>query len=257
MISNKQDLFVETQEQGILRMSSTGDDGMYDTSLESALKILQTQKERLRAADFPDDQMWRMLLEKPSYLCLFVDETSKVSKCIDAIVRQKIDTIFTDSQTSKILLNCNQDVLLILQTSSQGVSYSWQIFSQEDLSELQPQKMYPVAINNSLTNAPLFLASVTDDTLRMSMETGNLILWSKSRNKLWIKGDTSGDYLRLRELMWDPEKKVFFAKVFPETGGVCHEKVDAEGNLDTNGTAASTCFRRVLFERETTSSKYQ
>lgn len=187
-------------------------------------------------------------LLKPEYSCLFVDSQTNLPQRIQSYSQVEVWNILSATTTQRVLMNCNQDVLLIMQSASRD-SYFWTQFPQIGLDTLDPGWQYPLAISNSTTDIPLFLATVTPETIRMSLETGNLIMWSKSCNKLWIKWDTSWDYLRLRQLFWDSRKKVFFAKVFPATGGVCHEKIDAEWNLDKNGVAAETCFRRVIFER--------
>lgn len=184
-------------------------------------------------------------LKKPQYSCLFTNSWTKIPELIQSCSTGVIEGILSLPSTQKILMNCNQDVLLIMQNNIEN-PYQWEDFWTDELSQMKKDEMYPVAINNYYTGEPLFLATVTSSTLQMSLETGNLIMWSQFRNKLWIIGETSGDYLRLRELLWDPAKRVFFAKVFPETGGVCHEKIDSEGSIDPNGSPATTCFRRVL-----------
>jgi phosphoribosyl-AMP cyclohydrolase len=185
-------------------------------------------------------------LSRPDYRALIVDPTGTPTRITQSNT-EEIKKIIISREVSTITMNCNQDVLLIVQQQRCGV-FNWQPFSREDMKSLRGEH-FPVAINNAADNEPLFLATLNRESLATTLDTGNLIMWSMSRNKLWIKWETSGDYLKIWELLWDPLLQAFWAKVTPLTGGVCHEKIDENGNLDENGEAAKTCFRRVIYER--------
>lgn len=191
-----------------------------------------------------DIYLWPDVLSRSDYRALIIDLTW-TPRWIARTTSEEVKKVIASRNASKITMNCNQDVLLIVQ--KQWYGFNWRPFSPEDMKDLRGDQ-FSVAINNAVDNEPLFLATLNRESLAMTLETGNLIMWSMSRNKLWIKWETSGDYLRVWELLWDPMLQTFWAKVTPLTGGVCHEKIDKNGNLDENGEAAETCFRRIIYE---------
>lgn len=80
----------------------------------------------------------------------------------------------------------------------------------------------------------LMVAHMNDEALRRTVETGIVHYWSRSRNALWRKGDTSGQVQRLVELRVDCDQDVLLARVeVAGDGGACH-------------TGRPTCFYRVV-----------
>ncbi len=63
--------------------------------------------------------------------------------------------------------------------------------------------------------------------------------WSTSRDELWTKGETSGDYLKLVEVLVDCDQDALIYRVIPQGAGACHTR-DAEGNV------RRSCFYRRL-----------
>jgi phosphoribosyl-AMP cyclohydrolase len=66
------------------------------------------------------------------------------------------------------------------------------------------------------------VAHANREALRRTLETGQVHFWSRSRRKLWLKGETSGHVQNLRELRIDCDGDVVLAKV-EQVGGACHE----------------------------------
>ena len=85
------------------------------------------------------------------------------------------------------------------------------------------------------TNEPLMLAYMNAEALRLTRETGIAHYWSRSRNALWRKGDTSGQTQRVVEMRVDCDQDAILLRVQVEgDGGACH-------------TGRKSCFyRRVL-----------
>jgi phosphoribosyl-AMP cyclohydrolase len=81
------------------------------------------------------------------------------------------------------------------------------------------------------TKAVLMLAWMNADTLRATLETGRMVYWSRSRQAVWRKGDTSGDRQFVREAYYDCDGDVLLFMVQQEGGGACH-------------TGAYSCFFR-------------
>ena len=74
----------------------------------------------------------------------------------------------------------------------------------EEKTGLKPQfekrgGMLPVVVQESKTGRILMLASVNEEALHIAIETGFATFWSTSRNQLWTKGETSGDYLKIND----------------------------------------------------------
>jgi phosphoribosyl-ATP pyrophosphohydrolase/phosphoribosyl-AMP cyclohydrolase len=67
----------------------------------------------------------------------------------------------------------------------------------------------------------LMLAWMNDEALRLTRETGEAWLWSRSRQQLWRKGETSGNVLAVEELRDDCDGDAFLLRVRP-AGPACH-----------------------------------
>ena len=60
------------------------------------------------------------------------------------------------------------------------------------------------------------------ETLRMTEEKGQVVFWSRSRQEIWHKGATSGDYLEVRSMKADCERRSLLIRVKMLGGAVCH-----------------------------------
>ncbi len=82
----------------------------------------------------------------------------------------------------------------------------------------------PVAVQNSETGEVILVAYVNHIALSESLRTKVATFWSTSRNQLWIKGATSGQYFDLLEVYVNCEQNSLVYKVRPRDGGICHTK---------------------------------
>lgn len=88
------------------------------------------------------------------------------------------------------------------------------------------------AIAQDITNGDvLMMAWMNEESLRMTLAEGRMVYWSRSRQELWRKGDTSGDRQFVREAYYDCDGDTLLFKVEQEGAGACH-------------TGARTCFFR-------------
>ena len=84
------------------------------------------------------------------------------------------------------------------------------------------------------TGEVLMLAWMNEEALRLTLDTGFAHYFSRSRQALWKKGETSGQLQRVRELRIDCDQDAVWIKVDPQgDGGACH-------------TGARSCFYRVI-----------
>ena len=105
----------------------------------------------------------------------------------------------------------------------------------------------PVCVQDTKTGAVLILAYVNELAVAETFKRGVCVLWSTSRNELWVKGATSGDTLDLDEVRINCEQNSLVFLVTPRRKGACHTK-DAAGN-----TRVSCYYRRV--KRDPTSGE--
>ena len=81
--------------------------------------------------------------------------------------------------------------------------------------------LVPVIVQDVKTNAVLMLAYMNKESLKITLETGEMVYYSRSREKLWQKGETSGNFQTLQELKMDCDKDTLLALV-TQQGVACH-----------------------------------
>lgn len=74
------------------------------------------------------------------------------------------------------------------------------------------------------TGEPLMLAYMNEESLRKTIEIGEAVYWSRSRNELWHKGKTSGEIQKIVEMRTDCDQDALVIKVNQMGGGCCHTK---------------------------------
>lgn len=92
--------------------------------------------------------------------------------------------------------------------------------------------LIPVIVQDAENGDVLMLAWVNRDALDRTLAEGRMVFWSRSRQELWRKGDTSGHVQHLVELRVDCDEDVLLARVHQE-GAACH-------------TGERSCFFRRL-----------
>jgi phosphoribosyl-AMP cyclohydrolase len=83
--------------------------------------------------------------------------------------------------------------------------------------------LIPAVIQDHLTGRVLMVGFMNDAAFRQTVETGVTTFFSRSRNKLWTKGETSGHRLLVREISTDCDCDTVLVKVEALGPGVCHE----------------------------------
>lgn len=99
--------------------------------------------------------------------------------------------------------------------------------------------LLPVAVQEYKTGEILMIASVNREALDHSIKTKEAAFWSTSRNELWIKGATSGNRMKIHEILVDCDQDALIYKVSLEVGGVCHTKTK-------EGLYRKSCFYRSI-----------
>lgn len=93
-----------------------------------------------------------------------------------------------------------------------------------DFSKLNFQKLnglIPAVIIDNQTDLVLMLGFMNKESLRKTLETKLITFFSRTRNSLWTKGETSGNYLRLKEIRTDCDSDALLIYAEPD-GNTCH-----------------------------------
>ncbi len=94
--------------------------------------------------------------------------------------------------------------------------------------------LIPAIVQDAATHQVLTLAYMNRESLERSLEMGETVFWSRSRQELWHKGETSGNVQKVREIRVDCDADAFLILVEP-AGPACH-------------TGEISCFYRTLEE---------
>ena len=95
--------------------------------------------------------------------------------------------------------------------------------------------LVPVVTQDMKTMQVLMMAWMNAETLRMTLAEGRMVYYSRSRQEVWRKGDTSGDRQFVREGFYDCDNDTLLFLVEQEGNGACH-------------TGAVSCFYRKFGE---------
>ena len=88
--------------------------------------------------------------------------------------------------------------------------------------------LVPVIIQDATSNTVLMLGFMNEEALNKTKKEGKVTFYSRSRQRLWTKGETSNNFLFVKEIITDCDNDTLLIKAFP-AGAVCH-------------TGADTCF---------------
>lgn len=80
----------------------------------------------------------------------------------------------------------------------------------------------PAVIQDHATGRVLMVGFMNEEAFRKTVETGFATFYSRSRNKLWTKGETSGHRLVVKEISTDCDQDSLLLRVEPLGPGVCH-----------------------------------
>ena len=107
-----------------------------------------------------------------------------------------------------------------------------------DINELKfdEKGLIPAIVKDAVTGKVLTLAYMNKESLKISMEKELTCFWSRSRQELWLKGETSGNYQHIVSITADCDKDALLVLVEPD-GPACHL-----GN--------ETCFENTVFESD-------
>ncbi len=92
-----------------------------------------------------------------------------------------------------------------------------------DIDFLKGGGLVPAIIQDEHTGDVLMLGFMNSESLAQTRRTGEVVFFSRSRNRLWKKGESSGHVLKVREIRVDCDADALLVRVEPAGPGVCHE----------------------------------
>ena len=96
--------------------------------------------------------------------------------------------------------------------------------------------LIPAVVVDAVSGKVLMMAYMNKESLKVSMEKGLTCFWSRSRQELWLKGETSGNYQHIVSITADCDRDTLLVKV-EKDGPACH-------------TGNETCFNDVIWESD-------
>lgn len=107
-----------------------------------------------------------------------------------------------------------------------------------DINELKfdEKGLIPAIVVDAISKRVLTLAYMNRESLQISLEKGLTCFWSRSRQKLWLKGETSGNYQHIVSITADCDRDALVVMVEPD-GPACH-------------LGTTSCFEYPVFESE-------
>src|SRR6478609_2491938 len=82
--------------------------------------------------------------------------------------------------------------------------------------------LIPAIIQEQSTGRVLMMAWMNRESIRRSVDEGKTVFWSRSRQKYWVKGETSGHVQVIKDLAFDCDGDTLLIQV-EQTGAACHE----------------------------------
>lgn len=102
--------------------------------------------------------------------------------------------------------------------------------------KLNSDGLIPVVVQDYKNNEVLMVAYMNEEAFNKTLSSGRMTYWSRSRQEIWIKGETSGHYQTLKRLAIDCDNDTLLAKVIQQ-GAACH-------------TGNRTCFYRDVMKKD-------
>jgi len=96
--------------------------------------------------------------------------------------------------------------------------------------------LVPVVVQDASNNKVLMQAFMNEEALRLTLASGRMYFWSRSRGRIWLKGEESGHYSLIQNAILDCDNDAILFKV-QQIGPACH-------------TGQETCFHKPIFAEE-------
>ena len=181
-----------------------------------------------------------ILMHRPQFDS--VDMISGIPSCILIMDQTEKEAVFTAMENEKLTGISGEFVsdpdldIYSFKKECALRGMDMQVFkSAVSFSEFKTDErgLIPVVTQDYRSGEVLMLAYMNEESFRETLETGKMVYFSRSRQKLWMKGETSGHYQYVKSMSVDCDKDTLLAKV-AQIGPACH-------------TGHPTCFYTQLF----------
>lgn len=158
----------------------------------------------------------------------------------DSLIRNDISSLMKINNVAGVATNFfeNKDIMKAKHALKAEAVEVNTFESKLDFSEfkLDTNGLIPVIVQDYRSNEVLMLAYMNEGAYNKTVVTGRMTYYSRSRQELWLKGETSGHFQYVKELSLDCDKDTILAKVL-QVGPACH-------------TGSKSCFFNELVKKE-------
>lgn len=158
----------------------------------------------------------------------------------DGLIRNDLSELLSYEKTEAVLTNYFEDKDIYKAKRAvkrQGIDVSlFESFIDFSEFKLMENGLIPVVVQDYRTSEVLMLAYMNEESYKKTIETGIMTYFSRSRNQIWVKGETSGHFQYVKSLSLDCDNDTILAKV-RQVGAACH-------------TGNYSCFFKKLAERD-------
>ncbi|MEM6965106.1 MAG: bifunctional phosphoribosyl-AMP cyclohydrolase/phosphoribosyl-ATP diphosphatase HisIE [Bacteroidota bacterium] len=124
----------------------------------------------------------------------------------------------------------------------------------KDLNFKKGNGLIPCVIQDDATQKALMLGYMNAEALEKTQTEGRVTFFSRTKNRLWTKGETSGNFLHVKSIVMDCDRDALLVKVDP-VGEVCHTGSDTCWNEKNEGDAFLFHLEKVIQERKNNPSE--
>ena len=143
----------------------------------------------------------------------------------DSLVRNDIESLLSLENVSGVLTNyyVGKNIIKVKNSLRDFGIDTKCLVSAMSFSEFKTDAngLVPVVVQDYKTSEVLMVAYMNEEAYNKTIATGRMTYFSRSRNELWVKGETSGHYQFLKELRIDCDNDTILAKVH-QLGAACH-----------------------------------
>jgi len=110
--------------------------------------------------------------------------------------------------------------------------------------------LVPAVVQDCQTGEVLMVAFMNSEAWEHTLSTGKATYYSRTRNTLWIKGETSGNYQIVREIRIDCDNDTVLLKVEQQGGAACHTGHKSCFFRQVSGTSVQICGEPIFNPEE-------
>ena len=110
-------------------------------------------------------------------------------------------------------------------------------------------ELVPVIVQDHKTNIVLMMGFMNEEAFNKTVTENRVVFYSRSKQRLWMKGETSGNYLQVQNILLDCDQDCLLIKANPQ-GPVCHNGADTCFNEKNTNTHFLNQLEQVIDDRK-------